>query len=178
MSLFEYLSIGVSALAAVGTISATVVALWLSREGRRVKLNATIGIRHLVGGPETYSTLVFDVTNIGERDVTISLLGWRIGKRRRIRKGKSDLRPYAIPLTGPPGDRVPKTLSHGERATFTVLVEGSEMWVPEFVEQVVRDLSEKSIRTLRGQFHTSVGHTETIVPEANFLDELRALRPS
>lgn len=77
-----------------------------------------------------------------------------------------------------PGDEVPKTLAYGDRATFIVLQEGSETWISEFVDQFVKDVSESSLRTLRGQVHTSVDHTETIVPKESVLAEMRELRRS
>ena len=168
MTLFEWLSVTTSAVAAVGTILATVVALWLARSSQRVKLKATVGVRETITAQGQGTIVVFNVTNVGERPVTISMIGWRIRKRR-----------YLIPLTGPPGDQVPKTIAHGENAMFIVLVKGSAMWIPEFIDQVAKnDLSESSIRALRGQFHTSVGYSKNVVPEDGLLDELRALRPS
>ena len=172
MTPFEWLSVGASGLAALGTIMASVVALWLAQSSQRVKLKTFLGVRESVGPQGQATFVLFDVTNIGERPVTIASIGWRIGKK------KGDRRQCLIPLTGPPGDRVPKTIAHGERAFFVVLAKGSEMWIPDFVAQFVNDVSESSIRTLRGQVHTSVGHTETVVPEGNFVDELRALRES
>ena len=138
----------------------------------KVNLNAWIGVRVLVGGPvpDRKTTIVkFDVTNLGERPVTVSLIGWRIGKG-------GNRRDCVIPLTIGPGDQVPKTLAYGESAQFIVLVKGSEHWIPGFADQFIDDLSERSIRTLRGQIHTSVGHAEIIVPEEGVLEELRRCR--
>ena len=71
--------------AGIGTVSATVVALWLARRAERVKLKASVGIRSLVGGvipPDNLRKIVqFHVTNLGERPVIVTEIGWHFGKR-------------------------------------------------------------------------------------------------
>lgn len=71
------------------------------------------------------------------------------------------------------GDQPPKTLAHGEGATFVAMDAGN---LSGFAADFVKDLSERSLRTLRGQFHTSVGYTENVRPADSVLDRLRAQR--
>ena len=60
-------------------------------------------------------------------------------------------------------------------ASFMVNFSESPDWMKEFVEGFI---SDKPIKTLRAQIHTSIGHTEDVKPEKEFLAELQELRVS
>ncbi len=153
-------------LAALGTITASVVALWLARSSQRVKVNALVDMGMIVPDPSRRTYLTFIVTNTGERPVVINSIGWRVGTRRERR--------FCLTTNyGGTGDQLPKTLAHGEKAMFVAMDDSN---IAEFAVDFVKDLSERSLRTLRGQFHTSVGHTETVHPADSVLQELRKHR--
>lgn len=155
-------------VAGLGAIFAAVVALWLARRVEKVKLKSYVGLQMIVGGGIPQECLNFSVTNIGERPVTIVSIGWRIGS------GKS--RKSAIQtLTGSSPSQCPKKIEYGEMASFMVNFSESPDWMKEFVE---RFISDKPIKTLRAQIHTSIGHTEDVKPEKEFLAELQELRVS
>lgn len=163
MSRFECFSLVISAVAALATFTASAVALWIAHSGRRVKLKTTVDIAMSENGRGRRRIVVFQVTNVGDRPVTIIEVGWRMGFIRR--------RHEVIRLTGVRGDRTPETISHGASACFVVLTEGGALWIPEFVSSF-----SHSILSLRGQIHTSVGQTVTVVPPKKIRDELRAAR--
>jgi len=58
-------------------------------------------------------------------------------------------------------------------ASFMVNFSESPNWKKDFAK---RFISDKHIRTLRGQIHTSVGYIEMVKPEKNLLDALENAR--
>ena len=152
--------------AAVGTISATVVALWLARRAERVKLKASVGIRWVIDTPpdKPREILECQVTNLGERPVTVTETGWFFGKKESW--------PYAIQLLGPSSpDKYPKRLEHGETAWFWIDFAESPNWKEDFVTDMQGDTS---LECLRAYIATSVGRSHYFVPEETLLKELRA----
>lgn len=112
--------------------------------------------------------MAFRVTNLGERDVTIVNIGWRIGKGKNKR--------FAMqPLTPSSQDRCPKRIEHGEEAFFTVDFVQSPDWITEFAKGFV---SDKQIQTLRAQIFTSVGYVHIVKPENSLLEILNEARAS
>ena len=153
-------------VAGLGAIVAASVALWLARRVEKVKLKSYVGLRVIVGGYVSQECLNFSVTNLGERSVTVISIGWRVGGRKN--------RKFAIqPLTGLSPDQCPKKIEYGEMASFMVNFSESPDWMKEFVKEFV---SDRPLKTLRAQIHTSVGHTENVKPEKEFLEELQTVR--
>ena len=110
--------------------------------------------------------MCFNVTNIGERPVVISLISWVIGR------GKN--RKYGIQtLSGPLTKQYPETLAHGQDAMFTVSFSETPNWASNLLK-TLDDPSGGSLRTLCAQIHTSVGQTFDVKPESALLDRLRA----
>ena len=167
MALFESLTVAAAWTGAFGTILASAVALTLSRRSSKVKLKASVGIQQVVGAGTNRTFVGFSVANLGERPVTISSLGWRIGKRRKKRR-------YGfIPFTDPLSAQIPKTLNYGDTATFFVLEKIDANWLSDYATDFIKS---SPVGTLRGLLHTSVGHAEVIVPEDGFLSALRDAR--
>lgn len=46
-------------------------------------------------------------------------------------------------------------------------------WATEFAQGFVRDCSDKSLKTLRAQVHTSVGQTVEVKPETPLLELIK-----
>lgn len=155
-------------IAGFGSLFASIVALWLARRSERVKLKAHVGLRVCVGGGASYELLAFRVTNLGERDVTIVAIGWRIGK------GKN--RKLAIqPLTPSSQDVLPRRLKYGEEALFSVDFVQSPDWISDFAKGFI---SNKQIQTLRAEIHTSVGYVHIVEPEKPLLKRLHEAHTS
>jgi hypothetical protein len=157
-------------VAGLATFAAVVVSLYLATQGQRVRLRCHVGIRitypHVNKADAEF--VVFDVTNVGDRSVTISQIGWMFGKRKN--------RVYCVQALGlRMGDNVPKRIEHGERAAFYVPLYGEAQWLNCFA----RDFLEKgeietALETLRAQVFTSVGTVVEIRPELSLIDRLRA----
>ena len=149
--------------AGLGTFTASGIALWLALRSEKVKLNVYVGLRLLFRNHISEECLIFHVTNLGERPVTVNSIGWRLGKRKN--------REFAIqPVTHSSQDKYPKKIEHGEQALFMVDFIESQDWIKDFVERFILN---KPIETLRAEIHTSVGYTKVIKPEKRLLMKLR-----
>lgn len=149
------------------TIIVAMVALFLARRSERVRLQAGVGLRLMItpGLDTQEECLQFRVTNHGERPVTIDTVGWRIGK------GKQKKFCIQVLSTHSP-DNYPKKIEHGETATFIVGFKECPDWMREFATDFVTDVSDKALKTLRAQIHTSV-ETVEVAPEQELLDRLK-----
>jgi hypothetical protein len=63
------------------------------------------------------------------------------------------------PLHSPHSAQYPIELAHGKGANFMVSFDVFPNWKEDFATGFIRDLSDKSLKTLPAQVHTSVGKT-------------------
>ena len=155
----------------IGTIAAVIAALYLARRGEDVRLNIGVGLMEVVigDGSPFQEHVGINVTNLGERPVTVNTVGWAIGK------GKT--RRFAIqPLNSPHSAQYPIALAHGKSASFLVSFDMMPDWKRQFAIGFVKDLSDKSLKTLVAQVHTSVGKTFDVHPRKDLLDALKEFR--
>ena len=155
-------------VAGLGTIAAVIVALYLARRSEKVRLQVHVGLRQVIlgDGSAFQRHVAISVTNRGERPVTINSVGWAVGKRKQRR--------VAIqPVSGPHTSQYPIELAHGKGANFMVSFVETPNWPREFATGFVEDLSDKSLKTLLAQVHTSVGQTVEVHPENDLLEELK-----
>ena len=166
------LSVAGSWLAAIGTISAVVVALVLAKRAERVRLRIWAGLADIVprDGTVPIASVIISVTNLGERPVTIKSVGWRIGKGNGKRYFFPDLSSWSI---GQFGTRI----DFSETRQFLVSNDEFPNWMRDFVANFIRadDGSIASLKTLRAQVHTTVGRTKTVKPDQPFLDEIQKI---
>lgn len=149
-----WIAIG-SWLAGIGTVAATVVALYLAKRVEKLRLRIRVGLMQVVMGDGTpiQEHLGIDVINAGERPVTINAIGWAVGKGKRRR--------YAIqPLYSPHSAQCPIELAYGKNANFLVSFDVMPNWATDFGTGFVQDLSEKHLKTLVVQVHTALGFVE------------------
>ncbi|MGI9073719.1 MAG: hypothetical protein ACR2JB_20940, partial [Bryobacteraceae bacterium] len=152
----------------IGALTAVVTALYLRRRVEKVRLNAHAGLRVVIlgDGSPFQRHLAISATNLGERPVTVNSVGWVIGKGKKKR--------YALQtVSGPHTRQYPVELAHGKTADFLVSFDVTKNWVADFATDFVQDLSDKSLKTLFAQLHTSVGQTINVRPEKDLLDELK-----
>ena len=150
-------------LAAIATFSAVVVALYLAKQGERIKLKCHVGLREQIYGDGTpaIKCLCFDVTNLSERPVTINSVGWVIGRRKSKR--------YAMqPTPGPD----PRELAYSKQTMCIIRFDEAPDWLSEFASGFIRSNDWAEVKTLRAQIHTSVGLAIEVVPEQGFLKAL------
>lgn len=162
-----WIAIG-SWLAGIGTITATVVALYLARRVEKVRLRVRVGLMQVVMGDGTpfQEHLGIDVTNAGERPVTINAIGWAVGK------GKE--RKFAVqPLHSPHSAQCPIELAYGKNAKFLVSFDVMPNWARDFGTGFVQDVSEKNLSTLVVLVDTPMGVVEAH-PMPNVLQRISA----
>jgi hypothetical protein len=150
-----------------GTIAAVIVALYLSKRVESLRLQVRVMLMQVVMGDETpfQNHLGIDVTNAGERPVTINAIGWAVGKGKK--------RKYALqPLYGPHTAQCPIELTYGKNAKFLVSFDIFPNWAREFGTGFIHDLSNKSLKTLVVQVHTSLGFVEAH-PMPNVLELIK-----
>jgi hypothetical protein len=141
-------------LSSIGTIAAVITALYLAKRVENVRLNVRVGLMVVVigDGSPFQEHVGIDVTNLGERPVTVNTVGWAVGKGKKRR--------FAIqPLNSPHSAQYPIELAHGKSASFLVSFDVMPGWKREFATGFVRDFSDKALKTLVAQVHTSVGKT-------------------
>ena len=107
----QWLDIGTSALSAIGTLLAVIVALYLSRRDRRARIVVSAAIAYLVRPGQTFAEgqrlYSLRATNVGFVTVTVTNLCWRVGfLRRKVL--------YQVRAEGWLGDAIPKELQHGQ----------------------------------------------------------------
>lgn len=71
---------------ALGSISAVIVALYMARRDKKVRLEVSIGHRLILGqgvNNQPPNFVMITITNIGHREAQISNLTWRTGIFRR-----------------------------------------------------------------------------------------------
>jgi hypothetical protein len=158
-------------LSSLGTIAAVITALYLAKRVELVRLNVHVGLMEVIigDGSPFQEHVGINVTNLGERPVTVNTVGWAIGKGKKRR--------FAIqPLNSPHSAQFPIELAHGKSASFLVSFDLTPGWKREFATGFVRDLSDKSLKSLVAQVHTSVGKTVEAHPRKDLLDALREFR--
>ena len=158
-------------VSSIGTIAAVISALYLAKRIENVHLNVQVGLMQVVIGDGSgfQEHVGISVTNLGERPVTVNTVGWAIGKGKK--------RKFAIqPLYSPHSAQYPIELAHGKCASFLVSFDVMPGWKREFATGFIRDLSDKSLKTLVAQVHTSVGKTVDVHPRKDLLDALKEFR--
>ena len=114
----------------------------------------------------TGQNLTIDITNLGDRPVTINSVGWAIGKGKNRR--------YCVqPVHGPFTSQYPVELAHGKTADFMVSFLAMPIWLDEFAKGFVQDLSDRSLKTLVALLQTSVGHMVEVRPEPGLRRRLK-----
>jgi hypothetical protein len=158
-------------LSSIGTIAAVIAALYLAKRVEKVRLTVHVGLMEVVigDGSPFQGHVGINVTNLGERPVTVNTVGWAIGKGKKRR--------FALqPLNSPHSAQYPIELAHGKGASFLVSLDLLPSWKKDFATGFIRDLSDKSLRTLVAQVHTSVGTTVEARPRKDLLDALKKFR--
>lgn len=158
-------------LAGIATFTAVVLSLYLARRGDRIRLKSYAGLRVVVrgDGTPTEEHLDIGVTNLGDRAVTVTTVGWAVGKGKQRRFCIQD-------VSGSWTHQYPRKLEHGEHANFMVSFKQTENWLTEFANGFLNPISDRDMKTLVAQVHTSTGQTVEVKPETGLLERLEKAR--
>ena len=156
--------------AAVGSVAAAWVALYIANRAAKPSAQLSVGHRIVVGPgsqkpyPE-YAT--FRVVNTGDRPITVTQIGWRVGLLRK----RFAVQMYEQTMSS----KMSIELTHGQEAVWYVpLVAREETWTEYFADGMLMPHYRMALWTLRAQFFTSIGHVFEARPEEGLLRRLRA----
>ena len=156
-------------LSAVATLAAVLVSLYLARRAGKPRASVSVGHRLIVTPGETRKppeVIVFRIVNTGDRTIRVTNIGWRIGLWKR----RYALQLYEANQSSP----LPIELAHGQEAQWTVPLDARESpWLEYFADGMLKPNLWLSSRTIKAQFHTSVGEVFSAKPEANLVKMLR-----
>ncbi|MCQ2285741.1 MAG: hypothetical protein MJZ76_02570 [Bacteroidales bacterium] len=120
MDLYQILSLAASFLAAVGTIAATIVALYLSSRQDKVRLKVSVYKAVMIGGGQPWPEhIAISIVNRSKFPVQIDSVGWAFPKSRCGLCTLID--PRHLLSNGVIGARFPFSINPGEKAPlFTI----------------------------------------------------------
>jgi hypothetical protein len=155
-------------LAAIGTIAAVIVSLYLANRSMH-KARLSVGLRILVGPGSTKpypQYVVFNIVNVGERPLRITNIGWRTG----LWKKRHALQLFEESMSS----KLPVDLTQGETAQwFVPTTAPDEPWSSYFARGFLSQHPRIALRTLRGQAFSSLGHIFEAEPEPDLISKLR-----
>ncbi|WP_151071184.1 hypothetical protein [Cupriavidus oxalaticus] len=157
-------------LAGIATFTAVVVSLYIALRSDRVRLKIHAGLRVFIIGDGTpaQDMVEIGVTNLGERPVTITGVGWAVGRGKNKR--------YCLQnVSGRYTNDYPIEISHGKSASFQVLFSSTPNWLHDFSNNFIASGGE-SISTLVAMVHTSVGQSIEVKAEGNLMERLLEVR--
>ena len=141
----------------LGSLSAVIVALYLSRSAQRVRLRGYCGLRVVIGGGVPPQDIVsIRVTNIGNRGTIICNISMHVGlfkKRLAIITLTKDQ--YSV--------GIPYPLTDGQEGHWGIPLDDKKSWLVDLCKDFVR--TPWDVRTLRFQVHTTNGQHITLRPE-------------
>ena len=144
----------------IGSFSAVVTALYLSRAAQRVRLTGYCGHRAFVGqGIEPVDVFAVSVTNVGARATVISGIWIKVGifrKRHAMLVVNAD--EYSV--------GIPKAISDGETAHWAIPLQRDHSWVASVCDDFVK--SKLDVATFRVSVHTTNGGFFTFNPGGPF----------
>jgi hypothetical protein len=154
-------------IAGAGSFFAAAVALYLGQRSEKIKLRVSFGIRINARGNFDEKFLSIRATNEGVRKLIIEGLVLSCGK------GKERITAFAANFDAL-SDKLPKELSRGESATFVFSLKEH----PDMFGHLIKDRSEKNLKTLRLLIYPSIGREVSVKPEPNLIEYLSNLPSS
>ena len=153
----------------IGTLLAVVMALYLARAERAVRLKVSAGVRLVVtpGEERTPEVISIEVVNVGARPAVITNVLWRWGILRRQ---------YAVQVTGSAMDslKIHQRLEPGHRGSFYIELDqdDQENWARCFVKNMPNRFRALWLRRLQIGVATAVGITQWCVVESTLREKL------
>jgi len=141
-------------LSAIGTVAAVIVALYLARRDKRIRLQVSAGIRLIVtqgikGKHPDFLTI--RVTNIGHREAQLTNIGWKVGFFRKKHAVQTTMR------DGISSD-LPVRLKDGEEASYYIPLDNRNInWMEDFVKDFMSKYPTIISRSIKIIADTSVG---------------------
>ena len=140
-------------LSAFGTIAAVIVALYLARIDKRVRLEVSAGIRLIVtpGAPGPHPEfLAIRIVNIGHREAQVTNIGWEVGLLKKK---------LAVQITVKDGlsSDLPVRLKDGQEANYYIPLSENINWLRDFVKDFLPNKFRLRSRFIKVAVNTSIG---------------------
>jgi hypothetical protein len=154
-------------VAGLATTGAVIFSLYLLRRSERVRLSVRAGLRILLGdGYPQREVMMIEVTNLGDRTVTVNSVGWSYGVKKERR--------FCLQMLSSDSLQYPVRLEHGQTGFFQYSITDHPHALKQFVTGFLRG-DMKNLSTLRAQVHTSVNQTVDAKPEEELLKRIRSI---
>jgi hypothetical protein len=154
--------------AAIGSLAAVAVALYLANRSNKPTAKVSVGHRIVVGpgSKKPYPEfIVFEITNTGDRPIRVVQIGWKVGLFRKQYAVQTFDEVKSSPL--------PVELTHAQEASwFIPLNSPDEPWLEYFAKTMILPSTRTNLLTLRSKFYSSIGYEFSTRPEKNLLDKL------
>lgn len=166
---YRLLEIGGNWLSGLGSLSAVLVALYLARAQRAVRLKINAGARLIItpGRGQDGEVVDISVANVGDRPVEITNVLWKMGVLRRR---------CAVQVTGSAMDslKIHGRLEPGNRGSFYIELDPSdrENWVRRCAQDMPKHFRAVWLRRLKVGIATAVGTTTWASVEDSLRKEL------
>jgi hypothetical protein len=151
-------------LSAIGSLSAVFLALYLSRQDKRVRLDVSVGHRLMItpgqAGPHP-EYLAIKIVNIGHREAQISNLTWKTGifkKSYAVQTTTRDL------ISSP----MPHRIKDGEEASYFIELDSNNDWINIFIKDFLPNFPSLRLWFIRFRVHTSIGKSFSTKLESSF----------
>jgi hypothetical protein len=160
-------------LGGVGSIAASIVALWLAgrMDKPRAKISAQLADIYIDPVDPRKSTEVvrITVTNLGDRRIVVSEIGWIVGlfKKEYVYQ-RLDGVVGVVPL--------PHILEHGETQSWIIHVgevHDAQSWVRTFTEVMLRGRGKLGTLTLRTKVSITTGKIFLATPGKSLIRRLK-----
>jgi len=155
-------------LSAIGTLSAVIVSLYLSRSEKPIKLEVCAGHRLIIGQGQKGKLpeyLYISAINTGHRIATIISIGWKMGfikKRHAMQVVEKDIFSSGVPVK----------VNDGEEAKWLIPLDIEDNWLSRFSRDFLLPHHRWNLYWVRLQIHTSVGKTFETRIEKSLKDKL------
>lgn len=165
---WEFINSFSSWLSAFGTIAAVIVALYLARIDKRVRLEVSAGIRLIVtpGVPGPHPEyLAIRIVNIGHREVQVTNIGWKVGLLKKK---------LAVQTTIKDGlsSDLPVRLKDGQEASYCIPLNENTNWLRDFVKDFLPNKYRLRSRFVKVTVNTSIGKSFESQIEKGLRDRL------
>jgi hypothetical protein len=156
--------------AAIGSIAAAVVALYLANRSNKPSAKVSVGHRIIVGpgSKKPYpEIIVFKITNTGDRPIRVVQIGWKVGLFRKQYAVQTFDEAQSSPL--------PVELTHSQEASWFIPLDSTdEPWFEFFSKTMILPHKRTNLLTLRANFYASIGYEFSTRPEKNLLEKLES----
>ena len=143
---------------AIGTLAAVLLAIYLARRDKNIRLEISAGHRLMFtpANPDSRPEYLYvHIVNIGHREAQIVNIGWKFGFLKKE---------YAI-QTLVPNDGIsssmPIRLKDGEEAKYFIPLNNQINWIEDIINKSLQPNPKRRINFMYLQVFTSVGKTFT-----------------